>query len=139
MTQDSFSLPLDAEALKDALHILKELHGYLYSISPSVPTALGHARKVESFLNGSKMVEQERVLKHRDQIESIKHGLVSSPSGMPVLALEVSNNIGVVSIPRLPISFDGKQADQLHLITQRLSVNKKETFNLVSGPLVLVD
>lgn len=133
--QDSFCLPVDVETLNGALQLLEELRGYLYSISPSVPTASGYARKVESFLNNPNISAQERNYDRLNKMRAVRHGVVSTGSGMPLLNLEVSNDIGMVSLPDLPVCFEGQEKERLELIINRLLSNKRETFVLVNGPL----
>lgn len=119
----------------DGLALVEDLKAYLQSIAPAVPTALSQIRRIDAFLADP---NQESLMRRAERLkkdEVMRHGYTSTPSGLPILAVEVSGNAVTVVLPDIPDVMQDKTVERDGLVMGRLKVNGREVFKLNEGPL----
>lgn len=119
----------------DGLALVEDLKAYLQSIAPAVPTALSQIRRIDAFLAEPNQESLSRKAERMRKDETVRHGYTATPSGLPVLAVEVSGGTVIVVLPDIPEVMREKLAERDDLVMGRLRVNGREVFTLNDGPL----
>jgi hypothetical protein len=119
----------------DGLDLVRELRLYLQALGPAVPTSLNYLRKIDAFLDAPEQVALTRQAEVLKRNAMTQHGCNSSPSGMPLLSVELSHGVLTLLLPKLPHPFEGQEAEREALILRRLRANGRENFVLNAGSL----